>query len=307
MNGRGIGDVTRGGRVVIQPNRVLVILVCVIALALPQLAYGQDAATSTEVVLHLTDRTVLPGRIVEETDDSVVLDHASLGRLEVARETIERIEYIAGAEAGERRHWNTDPSRNSILLTPTPATLPKGTGYFRSIELLLINFGYAPTDFLNLAVGTMFPIAEELFGIMLGAKLSVLDREEYPVGLALTGSYTYFDELQNDALWTAGGVLGIGSSRQSLNVSVGGSFSGNNTDMIVMVGGDFQASARTKIIAEFGNTGAALFDDDDFNGLMNIGLRFFGENMSFTLTGFRPLEDSGGLILFPLAVFSINW
>jgi hypothetical protein len=28
--------------------------------------------------------------------------------------------------------------------------------------------------------------------------------------------------------------------------------------------------------------------------------------MSFTLTGFRPLGDTGSLILFPLAVFSIN-
>ena len=90
-------------------------------------------------------------------------------------------------------------------------------------------------------------------------------------------------------------------------MAIGGNFSGSSSHGLIMVGGDYQVSARVKLVAEFGNSTSALFEEDDFNGLMNVGFRFFGDSMSFTLTGFRPLEESGGLFLFPLAVFSINF
>lgn len=277
----------------------LVIMALVLA---PGSASGQDAV---DHVVYLRDGTVLPGRVVEETDDTVVLLHATLGQLEIDRTTIERVEEL-GVE-DPRPDWKSDPSYNSILLAPTPATLPKGTGYFRSIELFLLNFGYAPTDNFNLAIGTIFPLTDEFIGIMAGAKLRIVDREEHLIGLALTGSYTYLDELTDDALWSAGAVVGIGDSRKSMNLSVGGNFSGSDSSLMLMLGADAQVGARTKVIAEFGNTSADLFNDEDFNGLMNIGLRFFGDSMSFTLTGFRPLGESSGLFLFPLAVFSINF
>ena len=105
---------------------------------------------------------------------------------------------------------------------------------------------------------------------------------------------------------TRNDLVGIGDTRKSLNFSVGGTFSGSNSETVVSVGGDFQIGARTKLLAEFGTTGGALFEEDDFDGIMNVGFRFFGDTMSFTLTGFRPLGDTGSLILFPLAVFSIN-
>lgn len=272
-------------------------------LVLSPFALAQDAGVHH--VVYLTDGTVLPGEVVWETEDAIILEHATLGRLEIRRASIERIEGLGVADP--RPDWKTDPSENSILFAPTPATLPKGTAYFRSIELFLLNFGYAPTNFLNLSVGTLFPITDDFILFMAGAKLQVLDRNEFPIGLALTGGFTYLDELQDDTLWSTSAVVGIGDARRSFNVALGGAFSGSDSQGLVLVGGDFQIGSRTKLIAEFGNTSALLFDEDDFDGLMNIGFRFFGDSMSFTLTGFRPLGDTSSLVLFPLGVFSINW
>jgi hypothetical protein len=38
-----------------------------------------------------------------------------------------------------------------------------------------------------------------------------------------------------------------------------------------------------------------------------VGFRLFWENVSFTLTGFRPLEETGEFIAFPLAMFSAHF
>ena len=267
---------------------------------------ADEAQTEVDHVVYLSDGTVLPGRIVEETDQTLVLQHATLGRLVIARESIDRVESFADPGEAATRHWNVDPASNSILLTPTAATLPKGTKYFRSYELFLMNFGVAPSDYLNLAMGTVFPVAGDFIGLMVGGKLRVLDREKYPIGLAIAGSYTILDDLADDSLGTVGGVLGIGDARKSVNVSVGGSFFGGSSSAIFLAGADYQISARTKFVVEFGSSSALLFDEDDFDGLMNIGFRWFGERMAFTLTGFRPLGEADGLFLFPLAVFSIS-
>jgi hypothetical protein len=141
---------------------------------------------------------------------------------------------------------------------------------------------------------------------MAGAKLRIVYREKSPIGFAVAGRFTYFDDLQDDALRTVSGIAGIGDTRRSLNVSLSGTFSGSSSETVISVGGDFQVGARTKILAEFGTTGGLLLEDEEFDGIMNIGFRFFGDRMSFTLTGFRPLGETGSLILFPLAVFSIN-
>jgi hypothetical protein len=273
----------------------------------PVRAAGEDERPTGHAVVHLVDGTVLEGRIVDQTDSVITFEHAILGRFEITQLSVREIEWETVSEPSATDHWLDDPSENSILLTPTPATLPKGTGYFRSIELFLLNFGYAPTDNLNLAAGILFPVSSEIFPFMVGAKLRVLDRERRPFGLALAASYTYFDELRDDGLGTVSAVAGIGDTHRSLNVTVGTNIGAESPSALYMLGADAQVSRGTKFVVEVGSSSALLFDDDDYDGLLNLGFRFFGERMAFTLTGFRPLGDSSGLFLFPLAVFSINW
>jgi hypothetical protein len=58
--------------------------VCLCVILSPSVAMGQTDLATANHVLYLHDGTVLPGRILEETEDSIVLEHASLGRLVVA-------------------------------------------------------------------------------------------------------------------------------------------------------------------------------------------------------------------------------
>ena len=49
------------------------------------------------------------------------------------------------------------------------------------------------------------------------------------------------------------------------------------------------------------------FIDDDFNGLLNLGFRLFGEGWSFSFTGIRPLDSTGDLMLIPMVQFSFHF
>ncbi len=292
-----------------QTPRACAVFICLI-FALPLSVFAQAVSSDRPPVLasiELVDGTTLRGRVVEESSERVVLEHATLGRLEIARDRIARVVYETGETPNPRDSWKIDPSYNSIVLTPTPATLPKGTGYFRDFELLFLNLGYAPSDQVNLAIGTVFPVTSSLVGFIAGAKVRLLDREQYGVGVALNGSFTFFEDLENDSLSSLGVVLGVGDRRQSLNVSFSGAFVGDEGEGILLIGGDMQVRSGLKLIAEYGNVTSSLFEDEDFNGLINFGVRFFGDNIAFTLTGFRPLEETGSLLLFPLGVFSVNW
>jgi hypothetical protein len=247
----------------------------------------------------LKDGSLLLGRIIEESADLVVIETASLGRLEIPRANIERLAR-RDAPAG----IFPDPDQNTIMFCPTPATLPKGDAYFRDFELFLLNVGFGVTDALDLSFGTLFPVSSDVFMLSVGAKFRLVDRDSTGIGLALTGSYTVLEETQFGAF---GGVAGIGNRRNSLNLSVNYTYDdAGETEMVYIVGGDAQMGRRNKIFAEYFSSSSLLEDEeDDLSGFINIGFRFFGERHSFSLSGFRPLgEDTGSLVAFPMIMYS---
>ena len=166
--------------------------------------------------LLLKDGTLLRGKIIEEREDLVIFETPSLGRLEIARDQIERL-----APHGKTAGVLNDPDQNSIMFCPTPATLPKGDAYFRDFELFLLNFGFGVTDNFDLSFGTLFPISSDVLLISVGGKLRLLDRDKFPVGLALTGGFTL---LEDTSFGMAGAVIGIGNVHNSLNLAVNATF-----------------------------------------------------------------------------------
>jgi len=261
---------------------------------------SQPLVTESFDEIYLTDGNVLRGNLIEEQAELVIFETVSLGRLEIPLANIRRI-----ARRGQGAGEISDPDYNSIMFCPTAATLPKGDGYFRNFELFILNFGFGVTDALDISFATLFPVSSSALMLSGGAKLRLLDREKFPIGLALTGSYTQLEESHFGAF---GGVAGIGNARRSLNLAVNRTFDDDgDAQTAFIIGGDIQGGSRSKIFAEYFNSATLLFDDtdDDLEGFINIGFRVFGERHSFSLSGFRPLvDDSGGFIAFPMVMYS---
>lgn len=289
----------------------LLLLLCVLVPAMtaidPALAQDQAAADSLQVdELELIDGSVIRGRIESIGARTIVISTRHAGRLTIERTNVREIRRSADGVAPATR-LVTDPDYNTVMLAPTAETLDAGDVYFRNFELFFINVGYAPSDAIDLSAGTLIPVSGDFVLGTLGAKVRLLSREKAPVGLALTASVLYVDD---EAFVTVGGVAGIGNRERSLNLAVNRSEgSGEDSGLWFMLAADARLTNRSKFIIEYGNSTEAIGDDDedDFNGLINVGIRWFGERMSFTLSGIRPLEATGGdFFLFPLAMFSVH-
>ena len=287
--------------------RAILTLLCLILLATAASAGDPDEFSGVPLPpkhdeLLLKDGTLLRGEILEEREDLVVFQTDALGRLEISRDRIARL-----AHADRGQSVRQDPDVNSLMFCPTPATLPSGSGYFRSFELFFLNFGYAPADDVNLSVATLFPVTGDVLMLSVGAKVRMLDRATGPLGLALTGSYTTLEETR---FGSVGVVAGVGDPRSSFNVALSRNFQDDgDAETVILVGADIQGRSRIKFFAEWMSSSALFADDaDDLDGFLNLGLRLFGTEHSFSISGFRPLlDDDSGFIAFPMIMYSSHW
>ena len=270
---------------------------------------GEDREI-TPVIVHLVDESVVRGELVSLDEDHVVVDSKSLGRVTIAKRFVRSIEYPEDStEVDAKQIWKrAENDYNSVMLGPTPETLPARTAYFRNFELFILNFGYAITDDLNVSFGMLFPVSSSFQMVSLGFKYRIVSREDFPFGFAVAATGSLIDET---SFATVSGIAGIGNRHRSLNLSVHQPFVENNSDApaFFIVSGDLQVAGSVKLLGEYGNSGDAVFSDEDFSGFMNVGLRIFGDSSSFSLTGFRPLtiDDADGFIAFPLAMYSRTW
>jgi len=255
------------------------------------------------------------GKILSETADSLTMDvrvprgradysweRHTIARADLASLLYEDLSDVAGDLSIPR-----DPDYNSIMFCPTPATLPKGDFYFRDFELYILNFGWAIRESTSLSLMTHFPVVSFMDFGSIGFKQRLVDREEHAIGLAVAGSYTFgTEDIARDSFLTGTLVAGGGNRERSVNVALNQAWKeGEETELFVVAGADSRTSRRSKIFVEYMNS-TTFIDDDDFNGILNLGIRFFGTDWSFSLSGIRPLENTGSLFLIPMFQFSYH-
>ncbi len=277
------------------------------------LSFAPDLAADT-VILKSGER--LEGKVLSESADSLVMEvQVRAGRMghetvqrKILRADIASIRYEDLSQVHEDLTIPRDPDYNSLMFCPTPATLPKGDFYFRDFELYILNFGWGVTESTSFSVMTHFPIVSFMDFGSVGFKQRLLDRESNPVGVALAGSYTFFTDDFDRGLFTGSLIMGLGDKERSLNLALNQSYQKNEDPKVtVVLGADWRASRRSKFLVEYMNATDFLFDDDDgFNGFLNLGIRFFGKDWSFTLTGIRPLENTDNFMFWPMFMFSYH-
>jgi hypothetical protein len=258
-------------------------------------------------MLVLIDGTTIRGDIITEDDSRVLILTESMGTVEIPRDHIDRIDY---EDPVRGRFKTSDPDVNSVMLTPTPETLPRGDMYFRSFELILLNYGYALTNTTDLSIGALFPISSTWNFVSLGIKQKILDRKRHDVGVAVSGNVTFPAGVGN-SFGLLMGIVGIGNEDRSLNAALGTSFvEHNEASFFYLIGADYRVSETIKLIAEFGDEANFIEDDDEnLQGAMNLGVKFFGERISASLSGIRPIWDGEGdsFVAYPLVVVSVHF
>jgi hypothetical protein len=184
---------------------------------------------------------------------------------------------------------------NELFIMPTAYTMPQGRFYFASYELIIINMTFAPTNRSQIGFYSLFPISTEfLQTVTILGKQNWLQTERF--SSAFWGSYT-----PEAKFALIGNVFSFGKKdRGNFHFSFTNAFEfGKSThhDLIFMAGAKFPFTTVTSFLVEIYNSEALL--DEDFNGLLNIGLRFHSNRFAIDVAGIRPLENTGEFLFFP--------
>ncbi len=256
------------------------------------------------------------GNIIAERADSLVIavevattrQKIDVEWITIARVDVASIRYEDLSNVESDLTIPRDPDYNSIMFCPTPATMPKGDFYFRDFELYILNFGWGVTESTSLSFMTHFPIVSFMDFGSIGFKQRLIDRTKHPLGLALAGSYTFATEdMDEDSFLTGSLIVGAGDRERSLNLAVNQSYKkGEDPFTTFVFGADKRMSRRSKFFVEYMNATDFIDDEDLSGGFLNLGVRFFGNDWSFSLSGFRPMADTGSFVAWPMFMFSYH-
>jgi hypothetical protein len=259
---------------------LLAFFLCAGVLALPGHAAAQvdtiGVAADSLYTIRLTDGSVIYGRIVERTDESVTIETQAGVRVTLRRGQIESMTAMQGRVVNGEV-WPQDPHATRLFFGPTARAVPQGQGYLGVYELFFPFVSYGVTDRFTISAGT--PIVPEVIGriFYLAPKFEVV---RTPSASAAVGVLALFATQEFDG--SAGllyGVGTVGGSDQALTVGAAVPFyaaeggSGIVNEPVFMVGGESRVGRRTKLITE-----NYLFPQD--GALISGGIRFFGERLS---------------------------
>ena len=244
--------------------------------------------------LTLTDGSQIFGRVESFDGDVLVFRSLSGVELKAARTEIADLRIVSGrVVAGEFQP--TDSHNTRLLFAPTARSLKKGEGYFGVYEITLPFVQVGVTDRLSIGGGTPLFFgggSEHPFWFTPKFQVLATDKAQAAVGII---HVTGFDHNAGIAY----GVTTLGTPEQALTVGLGYAYSDGQRERapIVMIGGEYRASRRIKLVSENwlwrGST-----------GFVSGGIRFLGERVSADLGFIVPLVDAEEAIAFPLVSFA---
>jgi hypothetical protein len=226
---------------------------------------------------------------VLNSKDGLIFDANYLNKFLAKRNGTDIIE----PEDGNRHDYL--PGDHELLLMPTAYTMNKGGAYFSDYELFFLNYSFGVSSNTHIGLFSLFPVTGDFVKTLsFGLKQNYLRKEK--IQAAVWGSFT-----PESSATIFGNVFSYDTGSRSIHLGIGGyknANDGSELELLYMAGINATLSRRVNLMLEYTNASSAL--ENDFSGLMSIGLRFKGENISWDLGGIRPLDSTGGLFMFPL-------
>ena len=248
--------------------------------------------------LALRDGSRVYGTLEKDTPEEVVLRTPSGVVVTAQREQIVEIRPVKGRVIGGE-FQRSDPTPTRLFFAPTGRALKKGEAYLGVFQVLMPTLQVGVTDRISVGGGT--PLI--FFGggddgwdrpFWVTPKVQLLDSGRVQVA---TGVFHGLDGDGNGG-GIGYGVATVGGERASFTGGLGVAYAtdgGSGRTVIAMIGGDRQVGRNVKIITE-------NYIWKGGNGIVSVGFRFFGEQLSADLGLAAPLGDDE-LFLFPVVNF----
>jgi hypothetical protein len=207
-----------------------------------------------------------------------------------------------------------DANADRVILFSTAETHPAGTFFFTDHELILLQFGYAFTDEIQLSLSGVPPLVKDQpYFFDLAFKATVLRTEVFRLGLIGAGTIVIAPSSEPDSFFGAR-ANAVGQfcfeklCRHSFSLNVG-TFVNSESNVLIPItlagGAVIQASDLVKFLLEpayaLGVGEGVESQPEGF--LLNYGIRLSGRQFGFDIAFLRPFFPDSDLPL----IMGIPW
>lgn len=255
------------------------------------------------VRVHLKNGSIIPGTILRDDSDTLIIYSDDLGEMRFAKANLLRIDYqIRDKDLESDDVWYDDPNVTRGFLMPTALTLKQGGGYLGTFELIFFTVAFGLSDAVMANFGLLLlPIAIEDQVVQAGLKIR-LTPDNSALAFAIGGQY--FGNLGSEGFFAPYAVM-TGSTKDT-RFSIGGGFAmpidGDEMEPIVVANFDGRLSKSVKFISE-----AWLPVNGGWFPLI-CGFRFFGSDISGDIGLLFPVGvDLGSPFGWPVGNFIYNF
>ncbi len=250
----------------------------------PEIFKGNASDTGKKSI-ELTDGSIIKGRVTKVGSEIIEVTLASGQVVKIKRGEIERVEDDSGVLA-----YGVDPNISRLFFAPTGRTLKQGDGYFSVAEIFFPMVAVGVTDDIMLSGGiTLVPGLEDQ-AYYFNAKGRPLHVKNFDLSAGvLYANVTSGDQNGIGAFYVTGTY---GDERKAVTFGGGYGFEteGGVADYpMLMFGGEIQMSKSIKAISE-----NWIITGDETGGIISLGIRFFGRNLSADFALMYPFSGSGG-------------
>lgn len=243
---------------------------------------------STKVYkIKLKDKAVFVGNIVQRDSMLIVMKTASVPRIDIPVDRIERIDEVGQMGAKNGDYWFPNSNATRYLFGPSAFNLKRGEGYYQNAYLALNSFNVGVTDYLTLGGGfelfsTFTTMITNDFKpvFFLTPKISAQVSEKFHAG----GGAFYLSIPNSNSRSGYGIVYGIGTYGtldHNLTCGLGWGFDDEkfSTQPVFTLSGMTRTSKSTALVSE----NWFLYNNDELLSIYSYGIRFFGEKISVDL------------------------
>ena len=265
-------------------------------------------ADSTQVqVIRLRDGSSIVGRVTDLGTDSVRFAAAG-GTLSIARLDIVEVREVAKASMRKGEVWPVSPNATRLFFAPTGRMLDRGEGYFNDTYLFFVSVQGGLSSRFNLGGGmSLLPLDDFTDNVLfITPKVGVVATPKFNMAVGGLAGWVggLADEGENSSFGILYAVGTAGSHDQSLTFGTGVAYAGGQfaDRPVVLLGGESRLGRRISFVTE-----NYLIPNDDVNGVISYGLRFFGEKISVDLAFWNAPGEEMFFPGIPYVAFSVKF
>jgi hypothetical protein len=254
-------------------------------------------ADSTQVqVIRLRNGSSIVGRVTEVGPDTIRFA-ATGGTLALTRPDIIDVRNVAKSSMHRGEVWPVNPNATRLFFAPTGRMLSKGEGYFNDTYLFFMSVQGSLSSRFNLGAGMSVAPLDNFTdnALFITPKIGVVASPKFNLAVGALAGFVggLVDEGDDASFGVLYGVGTFGSPNASITVGTGLAYAaGQFADRpVAMLGAESRLSRRVSFVTE-----NYLIPNDDVQGVISYGLRFFSEKLSTDLAFWNA---PGSQMVFP--------